>query len=145
MRGISSCWMPVENSQFHGRTPRPVSVAGSFCVPGTALPNVLVSHGPHSPLSAELNRLQSGMWLLLLSVTVRAVLVIRLTAGFNASAVASDSWATPRAMLAFQAVFPFPNTSYDTPALGLISFQLTTLAAGNDKFRVGRYLVGPAV
>src|SRR6185295_19620851 len=134
--------MPVENSQFHGRTPRPFKVAGSFWVPGTALPKVLVSHGPHSPFNWPLNRSQSGTWFRLLSVTVRAVLVMRLTAGFRASAVARDSCATPRARLAFKAVLPLPNTSYDTPARGLISFQFTTLAAGNDRFRLGRYFVG---
>src|ERR1700704_5570172 len=136
--------MPVENSQFHGRTPRPLSVAGSFWVPGTRLPNVLVSHGPHSPFKSGFVRLQSGMWLLLESVTVRAVLVIRLTAGLRASAVASDSCATPRAMLALIAVLPSPNKSYETPARGLISFQFTTSAPGNDWFRLGRYFVGPA-
>src|SRR5262245_48644708 len=117
-RGMTCCWTPVENSQFQGRTPRPLRVAGSFVVATTELPKVLVSQGPHSPLSAGLDRLQSGTWLLLMSLTVRAVLVTRLTAGFRASAVASDSCATPRAMLALIAVLPSPNRSYETPARG---------------------------
>src|SRR4249919_3531825 len=71
-RGMTCCWTPVENSQFHGRTPRPLSVAGSLVVATTALPKVLVSQGPHSPFRAGLVRLQSGTWLLLMSVTVRA-------------------------------------------------------------------------
>ena len=144
-RGMTCCCTPVENSQFQGRTPRPLSVAGSFWVPGTRLPNVLVSHGPHSPFSSGFVRTQSGTLLRLRSFTVRAVVVMRLTAGFRASAVASDSCATPRATLALMAVLPSPKRSYETPARGLISFQFTTFAPGNDWFRVGRNLVGPAV
>jgi len=46
-RGEICCWMPAENSQFHGRLFQPFRVAGSCCVSGIALPNVGVSHGPH--------------------------------------------------------------------------------------------------
>ena len=51
-RGEICCWTPVENSQFHGRLFQPLSVAGSCCVRGIALPNDGVSHGPHSPLAS---------------------------------------------------------------------------------------------
>src|SRR4249919_372489 len=55
-RGITCYWTPIENSQFHGRTPRPFSVAKSLVVATTELPNVLVSQGWHSPLATGLLR-----------------------------------------------------------------------------------------
>src|SRR2546426_12838870 len=87
MRGVSSCWNPVENSQFHGRTPHPLSVRGSCRVMGIVPPKPLVSHGPHSPLAKGLNRSQSGTLFkrrgspagYVSSFTVLAVFVARAT------------------------------------------------------------------
>src|SRR4051812_1286537 len=107
--------MPAENSQFHGRTLTPLSVAGSCCVRGMALPNVGVTHALHSPLAAGFSRLQSGMLLRFASVTLIAVLVANAAPGFNASAVAIVSPATPRAAETFSAVLPSPNRSYAAP------------------------------
>src|SRR5436309_10771103 len=153
MRGVSSCWNPVENSQFHGRTPHPLSVLGSCWAIGIVPPKPAVSHGPHSPFAAGSNRSQSGTLFkrrgsptgYVSSFTFRAVFVARATAGWSLSALLIPSCSTPRAALAFKAVLPLPNRSYDTPKRGLISFQRTTSAPGKDRVRAGAYFVGPAV
>src|SRR6185369_3630949 len=114
MRLVSSCWNPVENSQFHGRTPQPLSVFGSCRVVGSLSPNPLVSHGPHSPFAAGLKRSQSATLLRrrgsptgnVVSVTVLATFVDSATAGWMLSAVLIPSCATPRVALAFTAVLP---------------------------------------
>src|SRR5262245_9808581 len=121
MRDVSWCWNPAENSQFHGRTPHPLSVLGSCLVVTNLPPNPLVNHGPHSPLAAGFKRSQSATLFRrrgsptgkVVSVTVLETLVDRATAGWTKSAVLSPSWATPRAALAFSAVFPLPNKSYE--------------------------------
>src|SRR5215475_11969565 len=124
-RGEISCWMPAENSQFHGRLFQPLSVAGSCCVSGTALPKVGVSHGPHSPLATGFWKLHCGMLSWLASVTLIAVLVANAVTdpGLRAAAVAIVSPATPRAADTFSAVLPLPNRSYAAPNRGLMSFQ----------------------
>src|SRR5437016_4547347 len=119
---MSSCWMPAANSQFHGRAFQPLSVAGSCCVSGIALPKVGVSHGPHSPLAVETSKLQSATLLRLASVTLMAVLVTNEEPGLSAAAVAIVSPATPRAADAFTAVLPLPKRSNETPTRGLMSF-----------------------
>src|SRR5262245_29519773 len=152
MRLVSSCWKPVENSQFHGRTPQPLSVFGSCRVVGSLSPNPLVSHAPHSPFARGSRRSQSGTLFSrrgsptgnVISLTVLATFVERATAGWMLSAVLIPSCATPRVALAFTAVLPLPNKSYDTPIRGFTSFQCTTSAPGKVKLRLGTYLVGPA-
>src|SRR4051812_7393317 len=109
-RGEICCWMPVENSQFHGRLFQPFSVAASCCVNGIALPNDGVSQPPHSPLATGLRRLQSGVLLPFLSVTLIAVLVANEAPGLSRAAVAIVSPATPRAAENFRAVLPLPKT-----------------------------------
>src|SRR6202521_4490455 len=121
-RGVSSYCMPIENSQFHGRTFQPLSVAGSCCVSGVALPKVGVSQGPHSPLATGFRKLHSGMLLWFESVTLIAVLVAKAAPGLRTATVPIVSPATPRAADTFSAVLPFPNTSYATPNRGLMSF-----------------------
>src|ERR1044071_5371493 len=128
--GITSCCTPAENSQFHGRTFQPESVAGSCCVRGMALPKVGVTHALHSPFASGFSRLQSGMLLRFESVTLMAVLVANAAPGLSASAVAIVSPATPRAADTFTAVLPLPNRSYAAPKRGLMSFQFTTFAPG---------------
>src|SRR5438874_5990474 len=138
--------MPAANSQFQGRLSQPFCVPASCCVSGIALPNVGVSHGPHSPLAAELRKLHSAILLRFESVTLMAVLVTKDWPGLRALAVAIVSPATPRAADAFTAVLPLPKRSYETPKRGLMSFQLTTFAPGmvwNGRF--GRNCVGPSV
>src|SRR5215510_6419548 len=105
--------MPAENSQFHGRLFHPLSVAGSCCVNGVALPNVGVSQPRHSPFGAGFRRLQSGMLLWLASFTLMAVLVANAVTdpGLRAAAVAIVSPATPRAADTFSAVLPLPKRS----------------------------------
>src|SRR4051812_16867427 len=143
-RGESCCWTPVENSQFQGRLFQPFSVAGSCCVSGIALPNVGVSHPPHSPLATGVRRLQSGVLLPFLSVTLIAVAVANADPGFSNAAVAIVSPATPRAAENLIAVLPVPNTSYAAPNLGLMSFQSVTVAPGIVwTARFGRYWLGP--
>src|SRR5580704_1310443 len=102
--------LPV-NSQFHGRTFQPLSVAGSCLVDGSWLPKPVVSHGPHSPFARGLVRSQSGEPFRLRSVTVRATLVEIATAGLSNSAVFSPSCTTPRAADALIAVLPLPDRS----------------------------------
>src|SRR5215471_2423948 len=115
-RGEISCWIPAENSQFHGRLAQPLSVSGSCRVSGTALPNVGVSHGPHSPLASGFVKLHWGMLSFgppTPSVTLIAVVVANpvVEPGLRAAAVAIVSPATPRAAENFSAVFPLPNRS----------------------------------
>src|SRR5262245_34786540 len=93
MRGVSSCWTPAENSQFHGRTPQPLRTAGSYCASGSAVPNCGL-YPWHSPFAAGLNRLQSGK-LFPVSTTLMTADDEIDTPGFSESAVAIDSWALP--------------------------------------------------
>src|SRR5665213_1789189 len=113
-RGEICCWMPVENSQFHGRLFQPLSVAGSCCVSGVALPNVGVSNGPHSPfpcVPVSLVKSQSATLLWFASFTLTTELDENAEPGLSARAVAMVSPATPRAAEAFTAVLPLPKTS----------------------------------
>src|SRR5688572_1164579 len=150
---MSSRWRPAENSQLFWRTFHPSSVRGSCCVMDAGLPKPAVSHGPHSPLAAGFTRSQSARPFRrrgsptgkVVSLTVRAVLVISALPGFTASAVLIPSWRTPRAIDAFTAVLPSPNTSYEKPTRGLKSFQLTTSAAGKVTGAAARYFDGHGV
>src|SRR5215471_6552770 len=91
-RGAISCCTPAENSQLNGRTPHPFMIDGEYTVPGTALPKLGVSHGPHSPLGAPLVRSHCGTKSFAippftpLSVHPRAVCVMSVLAGLFASA-----------------------------------------------------------
>src|SRR5262249_39774821 len=122
-------------------------------VVGSLSPKPLVSHGPHSPLARGFRRSQSATLFKrrgsptgnVVSVTVLATFVDKATAGWMLSAVLIPSCATPRVALAFRAVLPLPNRSYDTPMRGFTSFQCTTSAPGKVKLRLGTYLVGPAL
>src|SRR3954468_8521500 len=90
-RGEICCCTPAENSQFHGRLFQPLSVAGSCCVNGIALPKVGVSHGPHSPLASGFWKLHCGMLSFgppVPSVTLMAVLVANDAPGLSKAAVA---------------------------------------------------------
>src|SRR5882757_7822255 len=96
-RGRTSCCMPTENSQFHGRLFQPLSVAGSCFVKGVALPNVGVTHPRHSPFGAGFRKLQSGTLLWFASFTLIWVVVANAEPGLRARAVAIVSPPTPRA------------------------------------------------
>src|SRR5688500_17655116 len=142
---MSSCCTPTENSQFHGRTPHPFMIAGSNEVAGLRLPNVGVSHTPHSPLAALSVSTQSGTQLLvrgspapnMLSFQVRAGELTRVVAGLLAAAVPIESCCTPRLALALSAVLPLPNRSKAIDTRGLISFQFGTFSpAGRVMLRV---------
>ncbi len=59
----------------------------------------------------------------------RVSVVPTVTSGFALSVVLPAARPTPltyRAKLALTAVLPLPNTSYDTPTRGLMSFQFST-------------------
>src|SRR3954467_11724069 len=86
-RSVSFCWTPTRISTSLGRTPQPLSTAGSQWVVALVGPSGALSP-PHSPLPAALARLQSGRKLPLASLHTRKALRTRVLIGLLAVAVA---------------------------------------------------------
>ena len=60
-RGMSSCCTPAENSQLAWRRLKPEISRSSKASPGTEVPKLVSSIGPHSPLVAGLRKLHCGI------------------------------------------------------------------------------------
>src|SRR5262252_4361432 len=151
VRGRICCCTPMPNCQSDGRTPQPLSTAGSMLVSPAVLPNPDDDHGPHSPLAAGFIRLQSGRKFPFESVHVRLTVVWKfgpmrpLRPSIAGLEIVWFCWlfAPCRYFPRFTRtdVLPLPMTSQAAPMRGVMSLNaLTPLAAGNV---IGAGLYGP--
>src|SRR6266705_7191380 len=136
-RGRICCWTAAPSVQSDGRTPQPVSSAGSKLLVCVVVPKARFEITPQTspPLvrrscAAPSRRSQSGLKLLLESVHARVTphgangpTVQRIrSVGFALAQlleIPMPSRYSPA--LNLKAVLPLPNTSYATPILGVMS------------------------
>src|ERR1700738_2290100 len=129
--GNSSRCTPAVISQSCGRAAHPWLMALSMVVVAAAVPNRGFDSAPHSPFAPGFVKSHWGTKSRLASLQVRVAVALK-SSGSARAAVAVLSRTTYRLSVAFNAVLPSPNRSYETPRRGDRSFQPTmSVTAGH--------------